>query len=217
MIIIIIINFIFHNCVVMYTAYRLQLAAWLNCNWGGGVDCFLCISNTFIWKGIVKLLKLSPGEGFKNVSHSILYWFLCIFNTFMWKSTKRAFRVWTNQSSFSGGGSKLSIFLFCIDFCACAFLIKISTLSCETPPKVHFVSKLTGMSNFERNPLSGEVCNLSVIWLGLRTSGLSNNYHVIWWLVQTLGNQYKWNQKGGSLPTSTWWWSKHSETSRRLV
>ena len=64
---------------------------------------------------------------------------------------------------------------------------------------------------------SGEVCILSVIWLGLRTSGLSNNYHVIWWLVQTLGNQYKCNQKGGSQPTSTWWWSKHSETSRRLV
>ena len=85
-----------------YTAYRLQLAAWLNCNWGGGVDCFLCISNTFIWKGIVKLSWVLEG-GFKNVSHSILYWFLCIFNTFMSKSTKRAFHVWTHRSSFSGG------------------------------------------------------------------------------------------------------------------
>ena len=37
-----------------------------------------------------------------------------------------------------GGVSKMSVIPFCIDFCA------FSTLLCENPPKVHFVSEPTG-------------------------------------------------------------------------
>ena len=129
-----------------YTAYRLQLAAWLNCNWGGGVDCFLCISNTFIWKGIVRLSWVLEGGSEMSVIPFCIDF--CAFSTLLCENPPKEHFVskLTGALSPGGGGSKLSIFPFCIDFCA------FSTLSCETPPKVHFVSKLTGMSNFERNP-----------------------------------------------------------------
>ena len=150
MIIIIIINFfLFVTIVLSYIAYRLQLAAWLNCNWGGGVDCFLCISNTFIWKGIVKLSWVLEGGSKMSVIPFCIDF--CAFWTLLCENPPKEHFVSELTGALSLGGG-VKIVNFSILYWFLCILIKISTLSRETPPKVHFVSKLTGMSNFERNP-----------------------------------------------------------------
>ena len=50
--------------------------------------------------------------------------------------------------------------------------------------------------------------NLHSCAIGLLDFGLPNNLCVYWWLVRTLGNWCSWNQEGGSVPASNWWWSQ---------